>query len=242
MQAKILTQNGVKNYISGMDLNVRYEKDGKRAEESVQTILERMDVQPEEFYTGIQCHGKRVEYADGERGEDFVYGKTFDATDGLYTDKKDVALMVKFADCTPVVLYDPINEVLGAVHSGWRGTVQRISAELIKKMEENFGSARENLIAYLGPSIDIDHYEVGLEVYDAFTDFENRDEFFTPKGEKYHLSMIDANLDILLQEGLQKENIEVSRESTWESPHLHSSRQEGKDYQLNAMVVMMPSD
>lgn len=224
-----------------MDLNVRYEKDGQRAEESVQTILERMDIQPEELYTGIQCHGKKVEYADGERGEDFIYGKTFDATDGLYTDKKDVALMVKFADCTPVVLYDPVNEVLGAVHSGWRGTVQRISAKLIRKMEEKFGSDREDLIAYLGPSIDIDNYEVGTEVYEAFSDFKNRDDFFTPKGEKYHLSMTDANLDILLEEGIQKDNIEVSRESTWESPDLHSSRQEGENYQLNSMVVMMPS-
>jgi hypothetical protein len=131
--------------------------------------------------------------------------------------------------------------VLGAVHSGWRGTVQRISAELIEKMETDFETDRNDLLAYLGPSIDIDNYEVGSEVYDAFSDFKNRDEFFTPKGEKYHLSMSDANRDILLEEGIQKENIEVSRKSTFTSPDLHSSRQEGKDYKLNGIAVMMPS-
>ena len=74
-------------------------------------------------------------------------------------------------------------------------------------MVMDFSCNREDILAYLGPSIDMDNYEVGEEVYRAFRKFENRDSFFKKKDDKYLLSMIDANLDLLLQSGIKKENI-----------------------------------
>lgn len=197
MQSKLLSEHGLKNYIAGTDYNFRYQKAGRSVKEDVQKVLSKMTIHPKEIYTGQQVHSANIAYVNGEYGDAFVFGKTFKETDGLITDQPNVALLIKFADCTPVVLFDPVAQVLASVHSGWRGTTQRISLKAIDKMVNDFKCKKENILVYLGPSIDIDHYEVGSEVYDAFETFENRDQFFRPIGKKYQLSMLDANLDIL---------------------------------------------
>lgn len=239
MYSSLLKEKGLHNFIAGSEYNFRYQNAGKEIVKDVERALEKMGIQPREIYSGQQVHGNNVQYVDGTNGERFIYGKTFKETDGLITDQPGVALLIKYADCTPVVLYDPVKQVQASVHSGWRGTVQRISIQAINKMVNEFGCDRNNILAFLGPSIDQDNYEVGSEVYEAFHEFENRDDFFEPKGDKYHMSMLDANLDILVEAGIKAENIEIERTSTYTSPHLHSSRQEGKDYQLNAIITML---
>lgn len=239
MQSKLLSEHGLKNYIAGTDYNFRYQKAGRSVKEDVQKVLSKMTIHPKEIYTGQQVHSANIAYVNGEYGDAFVFGKTFKETDGLITDQPNVALLIKFADCTPVVLFDPVAQVLASVHSGWRGTTQRISLKAIDKMVNDFKCKKENILVYLGPSIDIDHYEVGSEVYDAFEIFENRDQFFRPIGKKYQLSMLDANLDILKGAGIRSENIEIEKASTFTDPRLHSARAEGPDYRLNGMLTMM---
>lgn len=239
MQSKLLSEHGLKNYIAGTDYNFRYQKAGRSVKEDVQKVLSKMTIHPKEIYTGQQVHSANIAYVNGENGDAFVFGKTFKETDGLITDQPNVALLIKFADCTPVVLFDPVAQVLASVHSGWRGTTQRISLKAIDKMVNDFKCKKENILVYLGPSIDIDHYEVGSEVYDAFETFENRDQFFRPIGKKYQLSMLDANLDILKGAGIRSENIEIEKASTFTDPRLHSARAEGPDYRLNGMLTMM---
>ncbi|MFL2118674.1 peptidoglycan editing factor PgeF [Marinilactibacillus psychrotolerans] len=239
MQSKLLSEHGLKNYIAGTDYNFRYQKAGRSVKEDVQKVLSKMTIHPKEIYTGQQVHSANIAYVNRENGDAFVFGKTFKETDGLITDQPNVALLIKFADCTPVVLFDPVAQVLASVHSGWRGTTQRISLKAIDKMVNDFKCKKENILVYLGPSIDIDHYEVGSEVYDAFETFENRDQFFRPIGKKYQLSMLDANLDILKGAGIRSENIEIEKASTFTDPRLHSARAEGPDYCLNGMLTMM---
>lgn len=239
MKSELLTSHGVKHLIAGSDYNFRSQTAGDTVAADVQRILDTLEVKPGQIYTGQQTHSSTVQYADGKNGEDYLFGKQFKETDGLLTDKKQVGLLIKYADCTPIVLYDPDNKLLAAVHSGWRGTVSRISEQAISLMEHDFNSKRENLLAFVGPSIDQANYEVGPEVYQAFSNFADRDRFFEPANEKYKLSMTDANLVSLLESGLHKKNIEVDRTSTFTDEKLHSARKEGKDYQLNGLFVMM---
>ncbi|SFH65379.1 peptidoglycan editing factor PgeF [Pisciglobus halotolerans] len=239
MHSILLEKHGLIHYIAGSNFNFRYQQIGDSITEQIEMALSEMGIAPGVVYSGSQVHGKAIQYCDGENGAAAVFGRTFPDTDGLITDKKGVALLIKFADCTPIVLFDPIHQVQASVHSGWRGTLQQISVEAIKKMEKEFGTKREDLVVFVGPSIDQDHYEVGAEVYEAFKAFKDRDTFFKPSGKKYLLSMIDANLSILKQAGLKEEQIDICRESTFTSDHLHSARQEGKDYQLNGMITML---
>lgn len=106
-------------------------------------------------------------------------------------------------------------------------------------MVNTFGCHKEDIFAYLGPSIDRENYEVGPEVYEAFVGFAGRDTIFTPRGTKYHMSMSDANEALLREAGIQPAHIEVDRMSTFDEACLHSARAEGKEYGLNGLIVMM---
>lgn len=239
MHSKLLLEHGLINYISGSDYDLSYKKSGDKVKDYVDKILKTMGTETREIYSAIQTHTNIIKYCDGENGQDFIYGKNFDQTDGLITDKKKIALLIKFADCTPIVLYDPIKKVQASLHSGWRGTVKEISANAIEMMQDKFSCKKENILAYLGPSIDVKNYEVGKEVYDKFSNFKNRDSFFKAHGDKYLLSMIDANLDILLRYGILEKNIEISNLSTFDRKDLNSARRDGVNYKLNSIITIM---
>lgn len=239
MHSKLLQTYGVTTKVAGSDYNFRYQTMGKSVVEEIARLTNEIGVEPKVIYTGQQTHSANVVYCDGQNGEDFVFGRTFKDTDGLLTDQSGVGLLIKYADCTPVILFDPVNNVLANVHSGWRGTTQRIAVRAVEKMQRDFGSKPEDLIVYVGPSIDQDSYEVGPEVYAAFSDFSKRDDFFRPQDSKYKLSMLDANVSSLLEAGVRKEHMEVERASTYKDSRLHSARREGANYQLNGLFAMM---
>lgn len=109
--------------------------------------------------TPIQTHSDHVEIVD-DRIE-------YPDTDGLILTKKDTAIYLRFADCTPLVFYDTENHIGAISHAGWRGTAQKIGVKTILKMEENFGTKPENIIALIGSAISICCYEVSADVRDT---------------------------------------------------------------------------
>lgn len=233
-----LSQLGLSHLVAGADYDFRLARVGDlRFAAELERAVAQLQSESAVVYSGAQVHGVNIEYCDGLRGEDFLGGKLFPQTDGLITDQPDVLLLIKYADCTPIVLYDPLKKVQAVVHSGWRGTVQEIAAHALERMESDFQCRREDLVAYVGPSIAQANYEVGPEVYEAFAAFSARDQFFRPQGEKFLLSMTDANVSLLLAHGLTPTQLEVSRISTFTSPALHSARREGADYGLNALLT-----
>lgn len=92
----------------------------------------------------------------------------FDNIDGLITNKQNIYLSLRFADCTPILFFDPKEKVVGNIHSGWRGTVQKIGKKGLEKLIKNYGSKPENIICCLGPCIGKCHFEVGEDVKDIF--------------------------------------------------------------------------
>ena len=72
-----------------------------------------------------------------------------------------------FADCVPILFYDPRKEVIAAAHAGWRGTFKKVAAEAIMAMKNEFGCEPRDIIAGIGPSICADHYQVGEKVFDG---------------------------------------------------------------------------
>jgi hypothetical protein len=84
--------------------------------------------------------------------------------DAIITDNPQVTLFMRFADCVPILLYDPARGAVGIVHAGWQGTVKRVAAAAVQGMRAAFGSRPADIIAGIGPSIGPDHYEVGADV------------------------------------------------------------------------------
>ncbi|MCR8969966.1 peptidoglycan editing factor PgeF [Facklamia sp. 7083-14-GEN3] len=233
---------GLQVFLAGAKYNFRTSTMGEAAvSEQINHALDDGNFDFQTFYTGEQIHGGKVSYPLEEKTNSFAVGEIIPQSDGLITDQPKQVLMVKFADCTPIIIYDARQKVVSIVHSGWRSTVQRISQLAVKRMQDQFYSKKEDLLVYIGPSIDQDNYEVGEEVYQAFNEWEDQSTFIKAgvKAGKYQLSMIDANLYLIKELGINEEKIMVDRRSTYLSSELHSARKEGKNYQLNGLFAMI---
>lgn len=84
--------------------------------------------------------------------------------DAIITDNPEVSLFMRFADCTPILLYDPAKKVAGIVHAGWLGTVRHVAGAAVKSMGAAYGSRPADVLAAIGPAIGPDHYEIGPDV------------------------------------------------------------------------------
>jgi hypothetical protein len=116
----------------------------------------------ESLFDVWQVHSKDVVCAQAPRPPDHPHQKA----DAILTDRQDVTLFMRFADCVPIFLYDPVKKVVGLVHAGWLGTVQRVTAAAVQAMQVCYGSRPQNILAGIGPSIAAHHYEVGPDVTD----------------------------------------------------------------------------
>lgn len=243
MRSKLLEKHGLLNRILHKPYSLRLRLDGKEGiKNNMEGFLKEENISyPSMLYSGVQVHGTNIEYCDGTRGTYYAYGKIFKDTDGLITDKKDIGLVIKFADCTPIVIYDKEKNIQASLHSGWRSTRSGILAKALDIFIKDYKSQVQDLLVYIGPTIDQDSYEVGPEVYDEFKKFKTRDQFFRPKDSgKYDLDLSQAHIEILKDYKLQPDQVEVSNMSTYLNLDLHSARRSGgKDYGLNAIVSII---
>lgn len=90
--------------------------------------------------------------------------------DAMVTDRADTPLAMRFADCTPILLVDPVQGVIGIAHAGWRGTVAGVASAAVAAMVRAYGCRVENIRAGIGPSIGPDQYQVGDDVVTAVRD------------------------------------------------------------------------
>jgi YfiH family protein len=104
-----------------------------------------------------QVHGLHVVAVAGS-------GSAQVEADGMITDSVGIALGIQVADCVPLLLADTRRRVVGALHAGWRGTVAGMAAMGVRRMAEEFGSQKEDVIAAVGPSIGPCCYAVGEEL------------------------------------------------------------------------------
>ena len=168
----------------------------------------------------------------------------YENTDGLITNKKNIVLSTKNADCILLAFYDPIKKVIANVHSGWRGTLQRISVKTVEKMQKEFECNPKDIICCMSPSIGKDHFEVDEEVYrmfyEEFKEFSNLDNSFEQKGQKWYIDTIMINREILKQQGLKQENIVDSGIcSVCNKEIIHSYRAHGEKAGRATQIIAM---
>ena len=113
----------------------------------------------EDTLTSWLVHGNDVRVVDWEnRGQNDVHA------DGMITNTPGLALTLRFADCMPILLHDPVRGAIGIAHAGWPGVAGKVIASTIDAMVNTFGSQPEDLVAGVGPSIGPTQFEVGLDV------------------------------------------------------------------------------
>lgn len=125
---------------------------------------EREDVLPFYVVQPHQVHGCEIR----EVLDPMTTRQELEGVDALITNVPGVAISVRTADCIPVLLYDPVNRAVAAVHDGWRGTVQRLSQKVVSEMQHRYGTRPGDLKAVIGPGIGPESFQVGQEVAEAF--------------------------------------------------------------------------
>lgn len=170
----------------------------------------------------------------------------YKSTDGLITDKSNLILATTNADCIILLFFDPVERVIANVHSGWRGTLKRISLETIKKMQKEYNCKPENIICCICPSIRKCHFEVEKDVKEMFEEEykdlskEQLNEIIEEKikDKKWNIDTVLINKIILQNIGLKQENIIDSGIcSVCNSDKIHSYRVEKQNYGLNTAII-----
>lgn len=187
-------------------------------------LAEVLGVNPENLVFPKQTHSNCVAEISS------VPEKPIDNTDALITNKPGLCICIQTADCVPVLLFDPLKNVVSSVHAGWRGTVGNIVGVAIQKMVSKYNCSAENIMAAIGPSISAELYEVGGEVVKAARKAIPNVEQTLHKSNsgKYHLNLWEANRQHLINCGLKANNIEILGECSFqEKEKYYSARRDG---------------
>ena len=162
--------------------------------------------------------------------------------DSLITNKKGIALGILTADCAPVFIYDPVNNLISALHAGWKGAYKKIVSTTLRKFKSS-GSNFNDLIVVIGPCIGKNNYEVRNDFLDKFIKQEKSNiKFFETKRNKIYFSLTDYIKEQLVKFGVK--NIEIIKKDTYLlSNNFFSARRSVKnklnDYGRNISVIMI---
>ena len=237
-------------YSIGIDKDYRTERAGnvkvsheelEKAKDNFKELTSAINTNYKNIVKARQKHTKNIKIVEEKGNEPEFYSENFINTDGLITNKPNIMLSTSNADCILLLFFDPIKKVIANTHSGWRGTLQRISVETVKQMQQNYGTNPQDIICCMCPSIRKCHFEVSEKEKDLFeNEFKELQGFIketTPK-EKWHIDTIYINKEILKHAGLREENIVDSGIcSVCESSQIHSYRAEGKNYGLATALI-----
>jgi polyphenol oxidase len=165
--------------------------------------------------------------------------------DGLITSTPGIPIGVMAADCVPILIFDPVNQAVGAIHAGWRGTVDGIAGKAIESMRTAFGSRPDQMRVGLGPAICRDCYEVGDEVVERWErqTFAGNSQAVVRKGTATHFDLRRANLEQLTGSGIPEAVIEVLDVCTrCSNGRMFSRRGLGPRTGLFSAIIMIRSD
>ncbi len=244
IQFKRLLEHGIKHAYTLKGEGINFRSDSKEEKESYKKIFESIGIDIKTYVKPQQRHTNNVTCIDKVmKTEDLL------ETDGLITNKENITLVTTNADCILFLFYDPVKKVIANVHSGWRGTFQKIGVKAIIKMIEEYDCNPEDIEIYICPSIRKCHFEVDEEVKneceEIFKYTEKTNEFIemgeVKEGkQKYFIDTVLINRILFLDQGIKENNIyDCDICSVCNSEKIRSYRAEGKDFKLAASIISL---
>lgn len=211
---------------------------------SFKELFKELNVNIKNIKRPNQTHTNIVKVLDENNLED-----PFLNVDGLVTNLKNTALVTTLADCQGILLYDSQKKVIGNIHSGWKGTLNKIVENAVNLMIETYNCNPSDIEAYITPSILKCCFEVDKDVVDMFKEnFDNIDDLITlgdikDNKQKYYIDTVSINKRVLINLGLKEENIILSNLcSKCNNNIIHSYRADGINSGRNiALICMMES-
>ena len=192
-------------YLESLNLGIHRGDSLENVVENYRILGNAVGFTPEQTVFTRQTHTDIVRVVDGSHMGEGLYREVEPECDALVTGTPGVALCAFTADCTPILLQDPVTGAVGAVHAGWRGTVAGIAAKTVEAMVREYGSKTENIRAAIGPNIAQCCFETGEDVPDALRELLGREAeaFIEPRGEKFYVDLKGANAKILQNAGVK---------------------------------------
>lgn len=168
--------------------------------------LKVLGCEPDSVFDVWQIHSADVVCATAPRPDTEAVRQA----DIILTDKPELTLYMRFADCVPILFHDPRKSVIGVAHAGWMGTLRDVATATINAMAKQYGSNPADVIAGIGPSIGPDHYEVGEDVISQVKQKfgDESEQMLKSHNGKIHFDLWKANRFLLEKVGVEK--IEVA--------------------------------
>ncbi len=246
-------------YSLGTDLNFRTAKINKealpqneyeKAIDSYKKICDSLGTDYKNIVKTNQEHTDNIKIVEAKINTEFmdINLEEYKETDGMITNKQNLMLSTTNADCILLLFFDPVTKTIANVHSGWKGTLQRISVKTVEKMQKEFNCKPEDIICCICPSIRKCHFEVDKDVKEMFgKEFEDLQILESidimekqQTHEKWNIDTVLINKIILKQKGLKPENIIDSGIcSVCNSDLIHSYRVEKQGYGLSTALISL---
>lgn len=221
-------------FLSSMNFAYNDYDDKENVYENYKIFCNATGIDINKIVTTKQVHSNKVVKLDENHTFRSVSEKgcDFPEVDGVVTNVKGATLFAFSADCSLIQIVDPINKAIGLCHSGWRGTVSKISQNAINMMQEYYNSNPDNLLVTIGPSICPECFEVEWDmISEARKGFSEKDydKIYYQKNEtKYQFNLWEANRIVLKEAGVEEANIFMPNLCTKCNPDfLFSHRNQG---------------
>jgi len=211
---------------SSMNLTFSSGDNPENIKENYRRFCDALEINVNSLVFASQTHTNNViKVSDEDRGKGIFKPKEWDNIDGLITNSPDTFLVTLFADCIPLFFVDPVKKAIGLSHAGWKGTLNGIASNTIQMMQSEFGCNPKDIIAAIGPGIEMNCYEVDETVAKEFYKLpgpiiknciaksdmssDNSDSDFDG-ARKYFIDLPGINKNLMINEGINPENIEMS--------------------------------
>ena len=182
--------------------------------ENYRRFADALGFSERDIVTSDQTHTANVRIVtDEDRGNGITKPRPYTDVDGMITNVRGLVLATFYADCVPLYFVDPVHHAIGLSHSGWRGTVAKIGAVTVRKMQETYGTDPADVYAAIGPSICQECYEVSedviLEFQKSFAPEHWEKLFYKKENGKYQLNLWEANKTIFTEAGITENHISM---------------------------------
>lgn len=223
---------------ASMNIGLQQGDSAENVVKNLQILAGTIGFDPKKLICTHQIHSDivRVVNAQDYQGIDH---HDYPACDALVTAQPEVALKIFTADCTPILLHDPVTGAVGAAHAGWRGTAADIAGKTVRAMVENFGAKPENIRAAIGPNIGFCCFETDSDVPEAMLAAlgDAARDHIRAANEKYYVNLKALNAEFLRRAGVTQ--IEISDACTkCENTRFWSHRITGKNRGSQGAIIV----
>ncbi len=238
-------QGGVSDgCLSSLNLSFTRGDDPTNVQENFARVAAAFETTPDHFALTSQVHDTKIGVVTKElSGCGVTKPAAWNDVDGVITNVPGIILGIFVADCVPLLFADPVHKAIAASHSGWRGTVGRMGAVTLRRMNEEYGTDPKDVYVGIGPSICQDCYEVSDDVAEEFKKVfpEHVDEILIDKHNGHQqLDLWEACRITLIEAGVPKDHIEVTDLCTCENAEVLFSHRasQGKRGNIGGFIMM----